>query len=216
MARITKLLSLLAMFLALNWVVSCSPTKATPATTTYQYESTVDSVAKTELAVESSTTVVDTTKAGHGRVVITEIEFFAPSNDGDLVRNKNDPRADANDDDFSTPFNDYPGFSFANLNTGIFGNVKAIRQTTIEADVSQNGITGESKTKEDSKSDAAVSKADAELQAQTTAEKPPAGFNWKALMWSLAFVAVALLLYLKRKPILNFLRLLLVALRRVF
>lgn len=195
---------LFALIIALA-VFSCGTTRKVQ-TATY-HETSVDSLTKIESSKEETTKVVDTTRTEHGTVVITEIEFYPPATPLDPieVRNKAEPTTEQATP--PTPVNNIQGVG------NVHGAIKSIKQTVIENEVEQKGQSEESNKQEESKSNALVSKSESEKTVEKQTETTPnRRLHYVGL---LALVAVGVLLYIKRAPILNFIRMILSGIRRI-
>lgn len=98
-------------------------------------------------------------------------------------------------------------------NVGKFTGVKSIKQTVIESNVEEKGESRETEKQEQCKSEANAIREDSDIQIKEAPAPDP--YRWRyAFYASLLFVAV--LLYLKRAPILNWIKKILAGLRRIF
>lgn len=175
---------------------------------------TVDSASVKETATHESEKVIDTTRTEHGKVVITEIIFDtapAPSQATDKPDARASPGTSASDKPAPTQA------PAATVNISGFGqvsgNIKSIRQTVIESDNETKGESKESEKQEESKCNANVSVA--EENNQRVEQPAPDPKRWRYYFY-LAAVGVVVLLYLKRVPILNWIKRILSGLRRIF
>ena len=152
--------------------------------------------------------VVDTTKTESGKVTITEIEFYPPS---DCQHNK-DMASEA-------PKADNPnGSNVGEINLPNVGNIKdaaikSIKQTTIESEKEQKGESKESNESDNSKNQATLSNtSQSGTEESTTAPDP---YRWRYIFYILLIVAIGLL-YMKRVPILNWIKTILSGIRKIF
>lgn len=178
-------------------------------------QNTATTVVETESIKEESKTetekVVDTTRTESGKVVITEIIFdttpaVSPADEKPDARASPD-KTDAPKTQTPTATVDIPGFG------KVSGNIKSIRQTTLESETESKGISTESEKQEESKC-----KANAMVAEETNnrVEAPaPDPKRWRYIFYIVA-VASLMLLYLKRVPILNWIKRILAGLRRIF
>ena len=193
-------------------LASCASTRKVQETTTAM---SVDSVSVKETTKQESEKVVDTTRTEHGKVVITEIIFDttpAPSPATDKPDARASPDKVASDKpapEATTPSAsvNIPGFG------QVSGNIKSIRQTVIESDNETKGESKESRKQEETKCNANVSVA--EENNHRVEEPAPDPKRWRYFFYIVAIGAVVLL-YLKRVPILNWIKRILSGLRRIF
>lgn len=169
-------------------LISC---RATRNMESMSDKSNVDSVAASSARFEREQRMIDTTRTETGKVTITEITFIAPD----------------------TAMATHPPFTDVRLPT--FGNVKGaikgIKQTIIEKGVEQSGKSNESKESEETHENAELSKQQNHIQKQEATK--PSSFNWR---WAcIAVVALALVLYWKRMPILDLIRKILAGIRKI-
>ena len=191
-------------------LASCASTRKIQETTA---SVSVDSVSVKETAKHESEKVVDTTQTEHGKVVITEIIFDttpapSPATDPD-ARASPDTSASDKPATTQTPAAtvNIPGFG------QVSGNIKSIRQTVLESDNETKGESKESEKQEESKCNANVSVA--EENNQRVEQPAPDPKRWRYYFY-LAAVGVVVLLYLKRVPIINWIKRILSGLRRIF
>lgn len=193
-------------------LVSCASTRKVQEMTNAV---SVDSVSVKETARHESEKVVDTTRTEHGKVVITEI-IFDTTPAASPATNKPDARAspDTVASDKPAPARTTPPASVNIPGFGqVSGNIKSIRQTVIESDNETKGESKESEKQEESKCNANVSVA--EENNHRVEEPAPDPKRWRYIFYIVAVGAVALL-YLKRVPILNWIKRILSGLRRIF
>lgn len=186
-------------------LASCASTRKIQETTA---SVSVDSTSIKETARHESEKVVDTTRTEHGKVVITEIIFDtapAPSPATDKPDARASPDTSASDKPAATV--NIPGFG------QVSGNIKSIRQTVLESDNEAKGESKESEKQEESKCNANVSVA--EENNQRVEQPAPDPKRWRYYFY-LAAVGVVVLLYLKRVPIINWIKRILSGLRRIF
>lgn len=180
------------------FLLSCGTSRKVQEATRH---SSVDSVAVEQTQKGVSEKVVDTTRTESGKIVITEITFGASCG-----QESHDTRASPDKEATLRATTNIQGFG------EVSGNIRTIRQTIIESDKQAKGKSGERKKQEESKSNANVSRKESDKQMIAT---PTANHRWKyAFYMSMAFVVI--LLYLKRVPILNWIRKILAGIRRLF
>lgn len=193
----------LALVLGLVLLVSCSATrKATKAK-----ESQLDSTAVVKEVTEQTEKVVDTTRTEHGKVTITEIEFYPPTTieqpQGELAKDSGKKVADEPKPTESQP-TPKPTASVDLDNIGkVQGVVKSIKQTVIETDVEQKGESKESSESKESENAATVLKNETNTEKQQ--EPTPDPYRWRYIFY-IALIGMAVLLYLKRVPIINWIK----------
>lgn len=200
------------LFIALALMLaSCASTRKIQETTT---SVSVDSTSVKETARHETEKVVDTTRTEHGKVVIMEIIFDttpAPSPATDKPDARASPDTSASDKPATTQTPaatvNIPGFG------QVSGNIKSIRQTVLESDNETKGESKESGKQEESKCNANVSVA--EENNHRVEEPAPDPKRWRYYFY-LAAVGVVVLLYLKRVPIINWIKRILSGLRRIF
>lgn len=202
----------LFFFVVALMLASCVSTRKIQETTNAV---SVDSVSVKETAKRESEKVVDTTRTEHGKVVITEI-IFDTTPAASPATDKPDARAspDTVASDKPAPTRNTPTATVNIPGFGqVSGNIKSIRQTVIESDNETKGESKESKKQEESKCNANVSVA--EENNHRVEEPAPDPKRWRYIFYIVAVGAVALL-YLKRVPILNWIKRILSGLRRIF
>lgn len=200
MKKIITFIALLVM------LASCGATKKA-AKTNY---ATLDSLKVERVSSEQTNKIVDTTRTEQGKITITEIEFFPPT------------VADAEPklEDFTKTFKDLEDENFESMDTSpkatttnanvdvqnfgnIKGSVKSIKQTVIESDVEEKGKSEESSESNETESAATVTKTTESTDKNQ--EPTPDPYRWRYIFF-IALLGVALLLYLKRTPIVNWIR----------
>lgn len=188
---------IVAMVAAFALLVSCGTTRKVQESRQTSY---IDSMAVQEVEKKDLSRYIDTTMSAHGKITITEIEFGHPTPIDTPTRKSDDVPA-------STP-------TKATLeNVGEFTGVKSIRQTVIESDVEEKGESRESEKQEQSKCEANAIREESDIQIEQ--EPTPNPHRWRYIFYiSLLFVSV--LLYLKRVPILNWIKKILAGIRRIF
>jgi septal ring-binding cell division protein DamX len=142
---------------------------------------------------------VDTTKTENGKITITEIEFYPP-----VSRN--------NDTANRTPIMNVGGVDIANVGNIKNAAIKSIKQTAIESAVEQRGESKESNESEESKQEAVVS-----YSTQKTDEiivPAPDPYRWRYIFGIILLLAIGLL-YLKRTPVLNWIKTILSGIRKI-
>lgn len=193
----------LALVLGLVLLASCSATrKATKAK-----ESQLDSTAVVKEVTEQTEKVVDTTRTEHGKVTITEIEFYPPTTieqpQGELAKDSSKKVADEPKPTEPQP-TPKPTASVDLDNIGkVQGVVKSIKQTVIETDVEQKGESKESSESKESENAATVLKNETNTEKQQ--EPTPDPYRWRYIFY-IALIGMAVLLYLKRVPIINWIK----------
>lgn len=193
----------LALVLGLVLLASCSATrKATKAK-----ESQLDSTAVVKEVTEQTEKVVDTTRTEHGKVTITEIEFYPPTTieqpQGELAKESCKKVADEPKPTEPQP-TPKPTASVDWDNIGkVQGVVKSIKQTVIETDVEQKGESKESSESKESENAVTVLKNETNTEKQQ--EPTPDPYRWRYIFY-IALIGVAALLYLKRVPIINWIK----------
>ena len=165
--------------------------------------------AKDSSRVESSKTetserITDTTKTETGKVTITEIEFFPPA-PIDGVRDSLGNTA------VTTPFVNLDLQNIGNITNA--GAVKSIRQTVIESESVQKGESRESEEKDESGTETSVAVKTDESTVDKVIEAPKP--NCVKYIFYLALLAVGVLAYFKRVPILNVIRKILAGVKKL-
>ena len=168
-------------------LVSCRATRNMESTSD---KCNVDSVVASSARIEREQRAIDTTRTETGKVTITEITFF-------VLDTATDP----------PPMADVRLPTFGNVK----GAIKGIKQTIIEKGVEQSGKSNESKESEETHENAELSKQQNHIQKQEATKT--SSFNWR---WAcIAVIALALVLYWKRMPILDWIRKILAGIRKI-
>lgn len=163
-----------------------------------EFASSVDSTATAKTTEKATERFVDTTRTENGKVTITEIEFFTPSDTMDDVNQGNRQSAEIDLHDVGK----------------VKGTVKSIRQTVIESEVVDKGESREAEQSKDTESVATLAKSEEALQK--IQEPTPDPYRWRYIFYlSLLVFAAVVVLYLKRKPILDWIKRILAALRKI-
>ena len=195
MKKIITFIALLVM------LASCGATKKAIKTTEMQ----LDSLTVAKAVSEQTEKMVDTTRTEHGKVTITEIEFFPPT-EIEQPQPKPDKPKDSDNKVADEPKKTQPtttaSVDLANVGK-VQGAVKSIKQTVIESDVEEKGKSEESSESNETKSAATVTKTTESTDKNQ--EPTPDPYRWRYIFF-IALLGVALLLYLKRTPIVNWIR----------
>lgn len=195
MKKIITFIALLVM------LASCGATKKAIKTT----ETQLDSLTVAKVVSEQTEKVVDTTRTEHGKVTITEIEFFPPTEIEQPQPEPDKPKDSDNkiaDEPKKTQPTTTASVDLANVGK-VQGAVKSIKQTVIESDVEEKGKSEESSESDETESAATVTKTTE--SADKNQEPTPDPYRWRYIFF-IALLGVALLLYLKRTPIVNWIR----------
>ena len=189
------------MLIALLVVLaSCGATKKSIKTA----ETHIDSLTFTKVVSEQTKRMVDTTRTEHGKVTITEIEFFQPTEIEQPQQEHNKPKDSDSKAANKLKKTQPPTTSIDLANVGkVHGAVKSIKQTLIESDVEEKGKSKESSESNENESASTVIKT-----AESTdknQEPTPDPYRWRYIFF-IALLGVALLLYLKRPSIANWIR----------
>ena len=193
-----KTIMLIALLVVL---ASCGATKKSIKTT----ETHIDSLTFAKVVSEQTKRMVDTTRTEHGKVTITEIEFFQPTEIEQPQQEHNKPKdSDSKAANKLKKTQPTTTTSVDLSNVGkVQGAVKSIKQTLIESDVEENGKSKESSESNENESASTVIKT-----AESTdknKEPTPDPYRWRYIFF-IALLGVALLLYLKRTQIVNLIR----------
>jgi hypothetical protein len=195
MKKIITFIALLVM------LASCGATKKAIKTT----ETQLDSLTVAKVVSEQTEKVVDTTRTEHGKVTITEIEFFPPT-EIEQPQPEHDKPKDSDNKVADEPKKTQPtttaSVDLANVGK-VQGAVKSIKQTVIESDVEEKGKSEESSESNETESAATVTKTTESTDKNQ--EPTPDPYRWRYIFF-IALLGVALLLYLKRTPIVNWIR----------
>ena len=195
MKKIITFIALLVM------LASCGATKKAIKTT----ETQLDSLTVAKAVSEQTEKMVDTTRTEHGKVTITEIEFFPPTEIEQPQPEPDKPKDSDNkiaDEPKKTQPTTTASVDLANVGK-VQGAVKSIKQTVIESDVEEKGKSEESSESDETESAATVTKTTE--SADKNQEPTPDPYRWRYIFF-IALLGVALLLYLKRTPIVNWIR----------
>ena len=195
MKKIITFIALLVM------LASCGATKKAIKTT----ETHLDSLTVAKVVSEQTEKVVDTTRTEHGKVTITEIEFFPPTEIEQPQPKPTKPKDSDNkvaDEPKKTQPTTTASVDLANVGK-VQGAVKSIKQTVIESDVEEKGKSEESSESNETESAATVTKTTESTDKNQ--EPTPDPYRWRYIFF-IALLGVALLLYLKRTPIVNWIR----------
>lgn len=195
MKKIITFIALLVM------LASCGATKKAIKTT----ETQLDSLTVAKVVSEQTEKMVDTTRTEHGKVTITEIEFFPPTEIEQPQPEPDKPKDSDNkvaDEPKKTQPTTTASVDLANVGK-VQGAVKSIKQTVIESDVEEKGKSEESSESNETESAATVTKTTESTDKNQ--EPTPDPYRWRYIFF-IALLGVALLLYLKRTPIVNWIR----------
>lgn len=195
MKKIITFIALLVM------LASCGATKKAIKTT----ETQLDSLTVAKAVSEQTEKMVDTTRTEHGKVTITEIEFFPPTEIEQPHPEPDKPKDSDNkvaDEPKKTQPTTTASVDLANVGK-VQGAVKSIKQTVIESDVEEKGKSEESSESNETESAATVTKTTESTDKNQ--EPTPDPYRWRYIFF-IALLGVALLLYLKRTPIVNWIR----------
>lgn len=202
-------ITLLGLMLVLA-LTSCATTRKLEQSTV---DERVENTSTQEEAVEKTVTVVDTTRTEHGKVTITEIVFDTTPADPMVEPEKDSSKSDhGKTTTKSKPTPPAASVSLPGIGD-IKGNIKSIKQTVIESDVEQKGESKDSKEQKETKCNASAIQENA--QSNTKSEPTPDPQRWRYIFYILA-IGVVMLLYLKRVPILDWLKRISSGLRRIF
>ena len=190
------------IFIALlAFLASCGATKKAIKTT----ETHIDSLTFAKVVSEQTKKMVDTTRTEHGKVTITEIEFFQPTEIKQPQQEHDKPND--SDSNIANELNKTQPTTTASVdlaNVGkVQGAVKSIKQTVIESDVEEKGKSEESSESNENESAATVTKTTESTDKNK--EPAPDPYRWRYI-FPIVLLGVALLLYLKRTPIVNWIR----------
>jgi len=192
-------------FLACICLAGCATLHKTQTTTTDDYTHTTrDSSIITER-------MVDTTKTESGKITIVEITFNPL------------PLPDSFPDKMQTDTSSVPVAPEVTIgNDGSVsvrgGNVVSVKQTTIETETEQTGKSYESESSSGSEEQESKSSTDEELvvERETPKEVAKAPKYIMVTVIVIAALVAAIWLALKRKPIANWLKKVLAAMKRLF
>lgn len=169
-------------------------------------ETSIDSLAVQETESVNTEKSLKLTQTEKGKITITEVEFYPP------IPNPSSIPGYATGDSTKSEY-PRPTANVDLQNVGnIKGTVKSVKQTVIESNVEEKGESKETKSQEQSKSNANVSKQETESQKQETPAPDP--YRWRYVFY-ISLIGLAVLLYLKRVPILNWIKKILSGLRKI-
>lgn len=180
-------------------LVSCGTTRKVQESRQTSY---VDSSAVHEVEKRELSKLIDTTRSEHGKITITEIEFEHPVPIDSSMR-KPGVCTDA----------PKPTTKATLANVGVFTGVRSIKQTVIESNVEEKGESRETEKQEQCTSKANAIREDSDIQIKEAPAPDP--HRWRYTFYIL-LLFVAVLLYLKRAPILNWIKKILAGLKRIF
>lgn len=197
-----KIITFIALLVLL---ASCSATRKVAKT---NYEAT-DSLTTEKVVSEQTNKIVDTTRTEQGKITITEIEFFPPTvaEPEQKLEDFTKTFKDLEDENFKSMDTSPKAATNANVDVHNFGNikgsVKSIKQTVIESKVEEKGESEESSDKHESESSANVAKVEESSDKQQ--EPTPDPYRWRYIFY-IALLCIAVLLYLKRTPFVNWIK----------
>lgn len=157
------------------------------------------------VAATSKETFTDTTKTESGKVTITEVTF-APGGVADLADTAGNGKPPIPDAPTEVVL---PGGGIIKGN----GSIQSIKQTIIESQVEQKGESRETEEREESGTATSIA-ADVHESSGEKAVEVPKPNRLKYAFYILA-LAVCVLMYMKRVPILNKIRSILSGLRKI-
>lgn len=203
---------IIALVLAFALLASCGTARKIQRT---EHKAQIDSVATAKETERRTDKFIDTTVTQHGKVTITEIEFYRVPDAKDIP-----PVTDKDKNRFSESFRKadslFDATHEANVelqNVGnIKGAVKSIRQTVIESNVEQKGESKETGESRETENTANVTKEEAGIQEKQ--EPTPDPYRWRYIFY-ISLVGIAVLLYLKRTPIMNWIKKILSGIRKI-
>lgn len=184
MKKAIILCTLIAMLVLMT---GCSTSKKVIKTTSM----TFDSVQVSKSASEQTRIFIDTTKTENGKVTITEIEFSPDTSGADGT------------------------IAVVALNGigNVRGKIKSIKQSVAETSKTDKGQSEDSSKRESRDSSATVTKTQDGIDKTTIPATDP--YRWRYIFGIVLVGAiVALLLYLKRTPIVNWLKKMLSCLKK--
>lgn len=203
---------IIASVLGLALLVSCGTARKIQQT---KQKVRIDSTAIAKEANAKVDKFVDTTRTQHDKVTITEIEFYPPFDVDDIIaRPGKDNQVERESQKEDSLSNEEPikkaGKPYAVGN--IKGAVKSIKQTVIESNVEEKGESKESSESKETESSANVGRN--ETNIQNAQEPTPDPYRWRYIFY-ISLIAVAVLLYLKRTPIINWIKKVLAGIRKI-
>jgi hypothetical protein len=199
---------IVAPVLGLVLLASCGTARKVQQT---KQEVRIDSTAIAKEANAKTDKFVDTTRTQQGKITITEIDFYPPMPDNinDVVSVDSGKRDDTSSR--ATP-QSYPANADLHNVGNIKGAVKSIKQTVIESNVEEKGENKESSESKETESAANVGRN--ETNVQQSQEPTPDPYRWRYIFY-ISLIAVAVLLYLKRTPIINWIKKILAGIRKI-
>lgn len=199
---------IVAPVLGLVLLASCGTARKVQQT---KQEVRIDSTAIAKEANAKTDKFVDTTRTQHGKITITEIDFYPPMPDN--INNVVSVDSGKRDDTSSRAMpQSYPANADLHNVGNIKGAVKSIKQTVIESDVEEKGESEELSESKETESAANVGRN--ETNVQQSQEPTPDPYRWRYIFY-ISLIAVAVLLYLKRTPIINWIKKILAGIRKI-
>lgn len=177
--------------------IGCSTTKKATKTS----ESTQLSSESNESKFSSTEKLVDTTKTESGKITITEIEFYQTSVNGESTGSSDKTKTNVS------------SLSLPNICKIDNAAIVSIKQTIIEDDSKTKGESNESSSAEIIKSEAISENI--EKTAKVYEATAPDPYRWRYIFYIL-LICAAVFLYLKRVPILNWIKTILSGIRKIF
>lgn len=166
-------------------------------------ETTTDEDSVADNVVKRSIVDIDTSKVSEWGMTITEIEYFPPScNDANASISDANAMQVQSKCNASASSNKHPSVAT--------GSVKRWKQTTIGARMEQKGETKQTELSDSTKQATNKRRSDKTFTKEQT--KTTFNVNWWIVS---AIFASIILLYLKRVPIMNTIRKILTAIRRI-
>lgn len=182
-----KVIFILLCIVAIGCISTKKATKTTEQLSSERIESKYTSVYQ----------FADTSKIESNKITITEIEFFPPS----VQRDK-----DTRDKDTIQQ----SSVNIVGLNIGIKdAAIKSIKQTTIEAKSEHKAVVEESSKESEEK------KEIIEQFAETKSTPVSVSHRWRYIFYILVLISIGLM-YLKRVPVLNWIKKILSGIRLFF
>lgn len=201
-----KMKKFITLVVAFGLFVSCGTTRKLQQSA---QKSRIDSAATHEVGKAERESVVDTTRTEQGKITITEIEFFPPT---EIEQPQPEPEKSKKKDkhkDSHPPTT--ASIDLSNVGK-IQGAVKSIKQTVIESQVEQKGESRDTEKQEQFKSNANVLREESDIQKKEAPAPDP--YRWRYAFY-ISSLFVAVLLYLKHTPILNWIKKILAGIRRI-
>lgn len=190
-----KVIAIILGLALLTLLTSCGAAKKA----TKAKEVQLDSVAVAKVMTERTEKVVDTTRTEHGKVTITEIEFYPPTATEPQGKHANRKDSSTKASSVTKPMANVELNGIGKMQ----GMVKSIRQTVIQSDVRENGESKEANESDNSENSATLSRQETSMDKQQAPTPDP--YRWRHIFYT-ALVFVAILLYLKRTPIINWIK----------